>query len=344
MGRKQLYESIQALEAKINSQNRIIEGLSSYSTNSTSKINPMVVNSANYSVVLSVSSRIIASNRYITDIPDLELPSQKLELLWYVWGSLGFSLDNGKLIVSSYSKTGDLNGIGDLTEVYPISFDGKTHSCKKTVVYTDKNVSNPMVIINDYNGTYLENQIIPRCSLDNVSINDQVEIYAQLKNSIILTAKKAIAFIEDPNQRDATERRLMEQLQNNSPVMSIVGKTLNDAHKLFNIDTKLDIEGYLRAIETYDKMRNNDKGVRTRSKVEKKERLITSETENDNAITDLILYDGLMQRQIGIELMKKHSLIKEGSSMINPKLKEIASKLNGEDNTDKSDSTKMEKR
>lgn len=320
MGRKQLYEAVQLLENKIMAQNKIIEGLSSRVINDRNKINPAILNNCTYEQVLSIHDGVQVSNRYIIDIPELYLPSNRLEYMFYLYGSLCFFREDNRVLVTSYAKTGELNSLGDLTRVQPIDFAGKTHGIERTVVYTDSLVMNPCVIINDYTGTYTENQIIPRASVNGVSINDQAFVYRKMRNAIKLTAKKAIALVQNETMREQAEKSLQNFFDNDSPVASVVGASIGEIGKLFNIDTKLDIEGYLRAIEVYERQRANFNGIPTRSSLDKKERLITSEAENDNAITNVYLYDGLLNRQIGLELMKKHSIIKEGSVKINPKL------------------------
>jgi hypothetical protein len=76
------------------------------------------------------------------------------------------------------------------------------------------------------------------------------------------------------------------------------------------------MEGFFRAIEAYQRLRANFNGIRTKAATEKKERLITQEAESADVLTELYLQDGLMQRQIGIELMKKHAIITQGESKI----------------------------
>lgn len=320
MGRKQLYESVQLLENRIVQQQKIIEGLTTRFARETSTINSSIVNSCTYAEVLRIHDAIQASNVIITEIPETYLPSNRLEFMWYLYGSLCFFREDDRVLITSYSKTGALNGLGDLTEVQPIDFAGKTHGIERTVVYNDNLVSNPCVIINDYTGAYTENQIFPRCAVNSVSINDQAYVYKKMRDSIMLTAKKAIALVENETMRQQAEKSLAEFYANDSPIASMVGKSIGEVAKLFNLDTKLDIENYLRAIEAYERPRANFNGIPTRSSLDKKERLISSEAENDNALTNVYLYDRLLNRQIGIELMKKHAICKEGSARINEKV------------------------
>ena len=340
MGRKQLYESVQLLENRIAQQNKIIDGLTSRLISDRSSINPAIVNNCKYEQVLQIHDGVQSVNRYIFDIPELYLPSNRLEYMFYLYGSLCFFREGERVLVTSYSKIGELNQLGDLAQVQPIDFAGKTHGIERTVVYTDKLVSNPCVIINDYTGTYTENNIYPRYAVNGVSISDQAFVYRKMRDAIKLTAKKAIAMIENETMREQAEKSLTNFFNNDSPIASMVGKSIGDVAKLFNIDTKLDIENYLRAIEAYERQRANFNGIPTRTSLDKKERLISSEAENDNALTDVYLYDGLLNRQIGLELMKKHAIIKEGSVRINPKL--LPKKPEQTENDDKNKSNKID--
>jgi len=319
--RKKLYEVVQALEGKISQQNKIIEGFTTRFNKETSKINPLVVNSCDYETVLSVQDQIQSVSAFVADIPELGIPSNKLEFLMYLYGALCFFKHNDRTMVATFSKSGDLNALGDLTEVIPIDFAGRSYNIKKTVVYTNDLIDNPCVIISDYTGAYTESQIIPRKSINAVSISDQAYVYSKMRNAVKLTAKKAVALAESESQRSAVEKSLDNFFSNDSPISSVVGSSISETFKLLNIDTKLDIEGYLRAIEAYERTRANFNCIPTRSSLDKKERLITSEAENDNVITEFYTYDRLINRQIGIELMKKHSIIKEGSWELNPLLK-----------------------
>lgn len=315
--KQKLNEAVQLLEAR----NRYLEQqLKSTSEYSVSKLNPLIINCKGYETALRAADRIQASSRYIIDIPELGIPSNRLMCLMYDYGSLCFFRDQGKLMVTTYAKGGSLNPLGDLTTVYPIDFAGNKYTEEFTVVYDNNLHDRPCVIINDYTGTYLENQIIPRASINSVSIKDQAAVYRKMSNAVKLTAKKAIALIDSATQKAVAEKMVNDMFNDDNPVLAIVAENLNQLVKMFNLDTKLDIEGYLRAIETYEKMRANFNGIVTRSPVEKKERLITAEAESSSVLTQLYLEDGLMNWKIGIELMKKHAIIKEGSAKINPVL------------------------
>lgn len=303
--KKKLYEEVQGYQAKIDYLEKMIQGYTD-GRMFNNPINPQIKNNVSYDIVLRVQDRIQAISRYDTNIPELKLPSIKLEALFYDYGSLAFFHKN-KLLVSTYAKTGELNGLGDLTEVEPIDFAGKSYSEHRTVVYTDEFVKKPIIIINDYSGVYTENGIIPRSSVNYVSIADQASVYRKMKNALYLTAKKAVAICESDTQRSSAERVLADWYTNDMPIGSVVG-SMNNVFKVVNLDTSFDPEPFMKCIDCYDKLRTNFNGIKTKSPYEKKERLIQSENENAELLTEYYLYDGLINRRVGIEQLKKYGL------------------------------------
>lgn len=319
-GKKILYESNQVLQERVS---RLEEELATYkfldSRRSASTINSFVTTSCSYDDVLFVHDAIQVSNRLEWDIPSLDLPSNKLNLLFYRMGALNFYGKDGgtKTYVSTFAKKGDLNGLGDLTEIIPIDFAGRPHKTGMTPVYRHGDVVvNPCVIIQDYTGSVREDNILPRCAINGVSINDQSEVYRQLKNSIKLTAKKAVALIPAQGAREAAERNIKQIFNNDTGIVSMIGEGVLEQLKMFNLDTKLDIDGYIKAIDQYEKLRANFNGVHTRPTMEKKEREITQEAEDNNCLTDVYLYDCLINAQIGCELMMEYGIAKHASVKI----------------------------
>ena len=67
----------------------------------------------------------------------------------------------------------------------------------------------------------------------------------------------------------------------------------------------LQIDELVRAIEFYSKKRRAFNGVPAPDTFEKKERLISAESGNVLTHSNLILYDGLRQRQIAAERINK---------------------------------------
>ena len=320
--KKKLYEISQAYEARIGELEKRIEGLSLplYSTTQFGRLhetNPLIVNAAEYVDVLTAKDIIEATNRYITEIPELNLPSNRLEMMWYIYGSLCFYRD-GRAKVGMYAKTGTLNGIGDLTEIEPIDFAGHSYGKRYNVVYDDKATKNAAVIINDYTGTYIEGNIVPRSLLNSVSIKDQSFTYSAMRRAIKLTAKKAVALCNDESQRAVVEKTLNAFFDNESPVASLVGETIGDVMKIVNIDTKLEIEEYMKAIDKFEQLRANFNGIPTEHETSKKERALEAEMENVNTVTNFMLYDGYFNRIIGLELCKKHAIINDYTCKINP--------------------------
>ena len=198
--KKILYESNQVLQAQIERLTNEIYSIRMKDINNSNTINPYIVNSVAYDVALTAADKIEAASRYNTEIPELNLPSNKLETLFYDMGSLAFFTDdNGYCKVSTFAKGGKLNGLGDLEEIQPIDFSGKAYGFKRQVVYTysEEKINNPCVIISDYTGCWTETNILPRAAINRCSILDQASVYRKMQNAIKITAKKAIALIDD---------------------------------------------------------------------------------------------------------------------------------------------------
>lgn len=340
MGRRKiLYETTQGLQAKIDQLYSMYNNLYFSTSSSVSSINPIIQNNADYVRLLEVKDMCQAVSCIETEVPELNLPKNRLEALWYDYGSLCFSRIDGKPIVSTYAKVGKLNRLGDLSEIEPIDFAGNSYNKHCQVVYNTNICSNPAVIINDYTGTYREDNIIPRRALAQCSIRDQAMIYAKMRNAIKLTALKAVALIDDEGQREAVETTIRGYFENDSPVATIVSKTINEVFKIHNLDTRLDLEPYLSGIETFEKLRSNFNGISTKSPVEKKERLITAEAESQAALTNIYLYDRLINRQIGLELCVTHKIFNDYTCKLNDILnyQEQSKKIDGEDNKEDKD-------
>lgn len=333
---KRLYESSQVMEEQIR---LLTTQLAEYQFG----YNPTVCNGIGYNTKLRAMDKIQACNRYIFDLPELDLPSNRLEEMFYEYGSLCFFYDvqKQKPMVTSYAKTGSLNELGDLTEVQPIDFAGNTYKEKRTVVYRNSDiVKNPCVIINDYTFRYTEDDIPSRSAINTVSITDQAYVYKQLRNTLKIIAKKAIGLIDSETQRTAYEQVFRSWINSDDPLLVVSDKNLANMLKLHNLDTRFEVEPMLRLIENYERLRSNFNGIKTRSSLDKKERLITSEAENDNYVTDINLFDGLNNRKIGLELMKKYEIVTTGSVKINPVLlPEVQeTKQSEKDNNDNPDS------
>lgn len=342
-GKKILYESNQVLQervAQLEMELRNSKFLNSRMAENS--INPLVTTSCEYNQVLYVQDAIQASNRLIWDIPSLDLPSNKLGYLFYKMGALLFYGENNgkKTYVATFSKTGTLNGIGDLTKVTPIDFAGKPHKTGMTPVYTHGSVivGQPCVIIEDYTGSWREDCIVPRCALNGVSIDDQSEVYRQLKIAVKLTAKKAIATIPAAGARNTAEKNIQQIFNSDTGIVTMITDGVLEQLKMFNLDTDLDIEGYIKAIDTYEKLRANFNGVHTRPTIEKKEREITQEAKDNNCLTDVYLYDSLLNAQIGCKLMEEYGIAQRAKVKLNPIFENQGKDENSDKDKSKSES------
>ena len=103
--------------------------------NQINPINSLNFNRAGYDVMLKTNDRIQCANRYTWNLPaNTNITSQQLEALFYDYGALAFFEHDGKLHITKFAMTGQLNDIGILDEIKPIGFNGETYPTMKGVI------------------------------------------------------------------------------------------------------------------------------------------------------------------------------------------------------------------
>lgn len=286
------------------------------------KINDMQFNPATvcnfaeqqYTQMLKIQDRAICANRFVWKNLPSNLTSQQLESMFYDFGSLCFFEKDGILSIARYSVVGGLNKYGKLDKVIPITFDGKTQDTEKSVIDFNKppTDSDFAVIINDYTPHSFSDISTQARSVINLAttIRDEVAVYSQLKTNIMLSVKKWLAMCQNESQSKSIKKQVSELLDANNPIVAIAtskGKGNLDLLpvEMFNFDNNFDTQNYCQQIDFYNKVRRNFNGVPSPDTFEKKERKITAEAENTSMHSNITLLDGLMQRQNGLELIKK---------------------------------------
>ena len=285
------------------------------------EINPIFspnFNRAGYEKMLIAKDRILCANRYTWNIPNSNLTSQQVEGMFYDYGALCLFEYEGIPRFTKFVLTGDLNEIGQLCEITPIDFSGKMYPKMKAViagrdlppVAIGENVA---VIIYDYTTLTQAPDEMCRREVNRLStIRSQVDVYAQLHNNIKLSTKKALAIVDTEEQAKVVKKQI-EGMFDSSTAVDVVarqkgkgGKVVNDLPlEMFNFDNNFDTQNYCQTIDFYDKQRRSFNGIPAPDTFEKKERKITAESENTNVHTNIVLYDGLQQRKLGVELFKK---------------------------------------
>lgn len=259
----------------------------------------------NYINMLTCRDGIITSNKYVWKLP-INLTSQQLEYMFYLYGSLAFYIEDNILKISRFVKTGNLNDYGQLSEIYPIDFAGKIHGKKLDVINNDL-TNGTAIIINDYTGSFTDNGVIPRYELNKQTIKDESTIYKCLLNDMLLSLKKMIAFCENESQANSIREQYNEFINATSNIIVIADnkKSFDNETTLHNLSTDFNCDNYTRLITFFDKVRLNFNGVSTGDLFEKKERKITEEVENADVHSNIVLYDGYFQRLNGVNLINK---------------------------------------
>lgn len=333
---KQLYQESVLVNQGLITQNRKLKQLNLPSTTKTKKA---------YTNMLQIDDLVMCSNRYIWHNLPINLTSQELESLFYQFGALACFVENGTLLFTRFAMTGQLQSYGRLTEIQPIDFAGKAYGRKKTAI-TKRGEKTPQsdiaIIIRDYTGIYSNVLNNPRMVVNcNTTIDDEVTVYQQLKNNIMLSIIKAIALCESEEQRELLMAQASALLNGDFPIVPMAVNRKKDIKaseipvELWNNSQGFDTQNYCQQISFYNKVRRKRNGIPSPDIFEKKERNITAEVEDTNIDSDIILYDGLIQRQDGIKLLKdyyKDSQIQKISVEINPILAQMKEGNNNGDN------------
>ena len=280
--------------------------------------NPNVTLSFNtqaYTNMLCAKDLILCANRYVWKGLPINLTSQQLEAMLYQYGSLCmFENDKGELVFARYTQVGNLNPYGLLDKIQPIDLAGNAYDVERAVIHSKeqgeiKEGDKVCIIINDYTTFTQLTDGLSRYAINSATtIKDQVTVYSQLLTNIIVSVKKALALCDTEEQKDVISQQVREMLDPNKVVIPVTarrkkdGRGLESPIELFNFTNTFDTQNYCQTIDYYDKVRRSFNGIPAPDTFEKKERKINAEAEDTNTHTNLVLIDGLLQRQNAIRL------------------------------------------
>ena len=308
-----------------------IEGL----LNERAKFNPVHMvkfDKIAYQRMLAIKDRAVCVGRYKWSIPKyLTLTTTQLESLYYDYYGLVMFEDrdnDNRLVFARFANVGKLSQYGILDDIIPIDFAGKTYP-KMQAVLVGGDISKidktkPFgVAIFDYTGnTQMQDNYSRAVINSSTTINSQVEVYTQMHNNIVLSIKKALAICDNEDQKRVMEEQLANLLSTDSPINAICkqkskgGKVVNDLPvEMFNFDNNFDTQNYTQTIDFYDKVRRSFNGIPAPDTFEKKERKITAESENVVVHTNMVLYDGYMNRKQSVELFKQLAKREENKTL-----------------------------
>lgn len=266
-----------------------------------------------YRSMLIAQDRIQCSNRYIWQKMKKFCPlsSQLIESFIYDSGAVCCWYENDILTWSHFAENGKIGTYGMLESIQPITLDGKKRGNRRRVItgmgeYAE--TDNVAIIVQDYTGCIQQGQIIPRLAHNSrTTISDQVKTYKLLLYDIIMSIKKLVAKCENEEQVKSIMKQAEVLLDPTQPIVGLaVGNDLTDKFELLNFVDKVNIDQFIAIIDFYYKIRRGFNGIPAPDVFEKKERMITSETESSQIHTDITLLDGLNQRKYACELMSKY--------------------------------------
>ena len=157
------------------------------------------------------------------------------------------------------------------------------------------------IIMHDYTGVVNHDKIIPRAQINrDTTINDEVKTYKLMLYNIIMSIKKLIVNCENEEQAKTIINQSKLVLDPTQPILAVASDNLLRKLDVTQFVDKLQVDELTRAIDYYNKIRRNFNGVPAPSTFEKKERLISTEIENQSTATNLIAQDGYFQRATAI--------------------------------------------
>lgn len=260
-----------------------------------------------YKNMLITADRLQCINRIIWENLPNAWTSQEIETLLYSHGSICCFLDNDNLVFAPYTLGGKLDKMGRLHMIQPITLDGKVYGEKKRAYAPNGDyIFDPSccIIIHDYTGCIVNDKIIPRSAINrDTTINDETKTYKLMLYNIIMSIKKLIVTCETEEQAKLIIQQSKLLLDPTQPILALKSENILKKLDITQFVDKLEIDELTRAIDYYNKIRRNFNGVPAPSTFEKKERMISSEIENQSTATNLIVSDALHQRQESVKLM-----------------------------------------
>lgn len=271
-----------------------------------------------YQLGLTNQDCIIASNRYYHPslFDNTGWKSQELEEKLFWRGSVALSVEGDKVQITDYATIGKLNALGGLDNINLIGFDGSNMGDRK--VYHDREFlkakespGSYAVILQDYTGFLSEmtQRIIPRHALNNAWLQDEVECYQLMVNSLIVSAKKAIGHANTKSQAQSIMNQLETLLNNRKPIDIVYGELgrLTEKFELFQFNTDTNVDNYKAAIDFFGKKRRSMMGIPTPDTITKTARVQTAEVEDNDTFIRLTLEDGLHRRIEAFKDLSKFS-------------------------------------
>lgn len=289
--------------------------INEYRRENNKNLNPLLVASFSencYFDLLLSTDRIENVNKFkISNLPNA-WTSLDIENLLYTKGSICcYADENGLPVFAPFTLSGSLDIKGNLYNITPILLNGEKSSEKKRA-YTrfcefdfDETCC---VIIKDYTGCIQADKIISRMMLNaTTTISDEVKSYKILLYNIIFSIKKMIASCDNEEQVKTILKQAELLLDPTQPILAFTkgAKNVTDDIDITQFVDKVEVDNLTRAIDFYNRVRRLNSGIPSPDTFEKKERMITSEVENVNTMTNLILYDGLENRKIAFDLINK---------------------------------------
>ena len=273
-------------------------------------INPQLgldVVSKDYLNLLADNDRADCVHRYKWKLP-INLTSTELESFIYDYGDLCMFInpETHNFQIARFAQNGELTPYGRLSKIKPIDFAGHTYDWEMGVIQPDgTNAAEDLpvaIIIHDRTPSPTTGLCTPRVVLNTqTTIADEVRTFTQLANNVLLSIKRALALCDTEEQKNAVKKQVQQLLYSPDPIQAIATRRnakggLESPVEMFNFDNNFNTQNYAQTIDFYEKFRTRGNGIPAGEIFEKKERMITSETENGQLASQFILMDGFINR------------------------------------------------
>lgn len=256
-----------------------------------------------------------ASNRFKWVGLPKTIPADLIEQMLYHRGTLVFFKEGTEFRILPYVSSGSLNLYGQMDAVKPLPYNGGALKSNDTTdymsldavpvtidYYGDSDNDRRGVILYDrINGFSLNNKVVPKVFLQETIVEEITNRLAFLNINLVNSQGKNIILVKDPKQASAIERAL-ENVYSSDKSFALV-KSMFEVQVINNqIDYK-EQELWEDAM-SWNNLRLQGLGIENNGLFNKKERMITGESNRNSEQTGVIDDAFIAARKLFVENVK----------------------------------------
>lgn len=235
-----------------------------------------------------------------------------IENMLYWRSSLVGYFDGDTLKVLPYAQNGDLNIYSMPSKVYPISYTGTNEDGKKLGIelvinrHGGKDTQANGALLYDRPPFFQGSKPLCRGLLNDRVIDDQSAQLERLQLNLAASFKKGLFTAEDKGQAESIKRDIKDAYEDNSPFI-VVKESMQSALKngVFSTDIPNESQQHIETYQSLNNIRKSSMGYCTNGAFQKKERVITSEKDNENSSSYNMIDIGLEMRQLWLQQLRE---------------------------------------